>query len=346
MRISFLILLIVTLLLACQKEKISIGASVQDLFYVENKGAQMPVLVEGNTTSKIIVLFVHGGPGGTAIGFNNDEKISAIIEPQYAVAYWEQRAAGISQGTSQLHLSLYIDDLKKVIQVLKHRYGADTKVFLLSHSWGGLIVPGFLTEGNNQQMVKGWINIAGAHNYFLNDSLSREYLLEYSRQQISLNNKTAEWQKIANTVEPLRADYTYKTSSKLIQCAGEAENLIDDIERASGGGGLRQLFTAKFPFSTSQMLSNTGATYFSSLNKEIMYATYSNQLSLIQVPLICITGKYDFTVPMGMANEVMKKTGSSKKKLVVLPRSGHISMDHEYELLYNEILKFVKENAF
>ena len=53
----------------------------------------MPVLVEGNVDSGVIVLWVHGGPGGTAIGFQNDEFCSAQLEPKYAVAYWDQRAA-------------------------------------------------------------------------------------------------------------------------------------------------------------------------------------------------------------------------------------------------------------
>ena len=332
------------LITACQKEKIGTGTNIQDLFYLENQGAKMPILVEGNINSGIILLWVHGGPGGTAIGFQNDENISTRLEPRYAVAYMDQRAAGVAQGnTPKLALDLYAEDLKKAIILLKSRYGASQKVFLLTHSWGGLIAPAFLTEGSNQSMVQGWINVAGAHNYIKNDSLTREYLIRYSKEQIAKNVDVTAWQDIINYVEPRLPDYTYKTSQELNLCADKAEGMVTDITRS--GNGISGLFTQrKKAFSVFSTLGNAGATYFSGLNDKIMYAEYSSKLSLIKIPLLCITGKYDFTVPRGLADEAILKIGSLKKKQVVLPHSGHICMDNEPETFYNEVIQFVEEN--
>lgn len=36
------------------------------------------------------------------------------------------------------------------------------------------------------------------------------------------------------------------------------------------------------------------------------------------------TGKYDYTVPKGLADEVMRNVASSRKKLVILPHSGPV----------------------
>lgn len=335
---------LISLLSGCQTEEISSGTSIQDLFYVENQGAKMPVLVEGNVDSGVIVLFVHGGPGGTAIGFNNDENSSNLLEPSYAVAYWDQRGAGGAQGSNapKLEVGQYVEDLGKVITVLRHRYGADKEIFLLSHSWGGLIVPAFLTQDTNQARVKGWINVAGAHNYHQNDSLTRDYLMRYGQEQIAEGVKTAEWQKVVDTAEKLVPDYTFKTSFDLIVYASEAESLIDDIK---SGGGISDLFSRKkTAFSVFWMASNAGATYFSQLNNKIMYADYSNKLPGITLPLLCITGKYDFIVPRGMADEVMEKVSSTKKGLLILPNSGHICMENEPEAFYAAIVKFIGEN--
>lgn len=336
---------LMSLLSGCQTEEISTGTSIQDLFYVENQGAKMPVLVEGNIDSGTIVLWVHGGPGGTALGFQNDEFSTNLLEPKYAVAYWDQRAAGGAQGsnTPELDVSQYIEDLGKVITVLKHRYGQDKKVFLLSHSWGGLIAAGFLTTGGNQNQVKGWINVAGADNYHKNDSLTRAYLLGYGREQIAQGVKVSDWQKVVDTAEKLVPDYTYQTSFDLIACAGQAETLIDDIHTTGEGiGGL--LSPKKTAFSFFWMISNAGATFFSKLNDKIMYAEYSTQLPRITLPLLCITGKYDFTVPRGMADEVMEKTSSTTKNLVILPHSGHICMSNEPDAFYAAVVKFIGEN--
>ena len=330
---------------SCKKESISIGANVQDLFYLENRGAKMPILVEGNTASGVIIVWVHGGPGGTSIGFQNDEYITKYLESEYAVAYWDQRASGGSQGsfTPKLEFAHYVEDLKKVIILIKHRYGTNSKVFLLSHSWGGLIVPAFLTENDNQSMVKGWINVAGTHNYYLNDSLTREALIKFGNEQIAANIHKKEWEKIVKDAEESVPDYTLKTSTKLNLHANTTDRYIDDIETVPNSG-LTQLLADKTGFSLLWALSNAVATQVSDLPKDIMYAEYSTKLHLIKLPLICITGKYDFVCPRGLADEVIRKTSSTKKRLVILPHSGHLCMIHEPDTYYKEILSFVKEN--
>ena len=338
----FILSLFLLSILSCQKEKITIGTTVQDLFYVENDGAKMPVLVEGNTASKVMVLFVHGGPGGTGIGFNNDENISTYLEKNYAVAYWDQRAAGTAQGNGKLVFDAYVEDMAKVIAVLKYRYGADIKIFVFSHSWGGLIAPGFLTKNNNQNSVKGWINVAGAHNYYMNDSLTRAYLLSFGKDQIAKNIHQAEWQKIVDFSIANVPNYDYKISQNYATCAFSAENYIDDIYPSTGS--ISSLLTKGYPFSFFAFMSNAGSTQFSSLGNEIIRKEYSTKLSMINIPVLCITGKYDFTVPMGLANEVMAKVSSKKKKLVILQHSGHICMDNEPEAFYKEAVAFIEEN--
>jgi pimeloyl-ACP methyl ester carboxylesterase len=328
--------------LACQKETITQSNNAQDFFYVENDGAKMPVLVEGNTASKVIVLFVHGGPGGTAIGFNNDENSTKYLETNYAVAYWDQRAAGTSQGNGKITFDAYVDDMTKVIAVLKHRYGIDSKIFVLSHSWGGLIAPGYLTKGDNQNGIKGWINVAGAHNYYMNDSLTRAYLLSFGKDQIAKNIHKDDWQKVVDFSESNVPNYNYKLSQDFAACAFSAEGYIDDITpNVNGIGGL---FSKGYPFSLFWTVSNAGSTQFSNLGEEIIRKEYSSKLNLITTPVLCITGKYDFTVPSGLAEEVMHKISSKKKKMVILQHSGHICMDNEPEAFYREINAFIEAN--
>ena len=84
--------------------------------------------------------------------------------------------------------------------------------------------------------------------------------------------------------------------------------------------------------------------YPNELGNEIIKIEYSSKLHLIQLPVLCITGKYDFTVPMGMADEVMAKISSAKKKLFKLEHSGHICMENEPDKFYQEVIKFIEEN--
>ncbi len=338
----FLYSIISVFIYSCQQEKISISSNAQDVFYVENDGAKMPVLVEGNTASKIMVLFVHGGPGGTGIGFNNDEAMSKYLKSQYALAFWDQRGAGTSQGNGTLSFDAYVSDMEKVISVLKYRYGADIKLFVMSHSWGGLIAPAFLTKSDNQKGVKGWINVAGAHNYYLNDSLTRAYLLSFGKTQIAQNIHTADWQPIVDYCQVNIPNYDYAMSQNYANCAFSAEGFIDSIHPASAG--ISSILTKGYPFSLFWTVSNAGSTQFSNLGKEIIHKEFSSKLNTITIPVLCITGKYDFTVPMGLAKEVMEKITSKKKHLLILQNSGHICMENEPDAFYGAVKAFIEEN--
>src|SRR5664279_811311 len=179
------------LLTACQKESILISTNASEVFYVENLGASMRVFVEGNTASNIFILIIHGGPGVSSY-FYDTKYISTHLGDKYAMVYWDQRNAGASQGTSNgkdLHLGVMVEDLKKVIEVLKYRYGQDISLFLVGHSFGGLIAADFVTTPGYQQLIKGLINVDGSHNYPLNDTLTREMLLSYGKREISMKRK-------------------------------------------------------------------------------------------------------------------------------------------------------------
>lgn len=158
----------------------------------------MHVLVEGNTASHVFLLFVHGGPGGSSLLYRTDYIISHL-ENNYAVVYWDQRNAGASQGGADganLNIAQMADDLKKVIQVIKARYGANSEVFVLGHSFGGLLTSSFMTTGDNQKMAKGWIFVDGSHDYPLNDTLTRQMLLRVGQEQVTLGHNADEWTTI------------------------------------------------------------------------------------------------------------------------------------------------------
>jgi proline iminopeptidase len=118
-RILILFIIPLFLLVSCQKEKNTHGTSFSESFYVENAGASMRVLVEGNILKKVFIVFVHGGPGAASLIYNTDY-LRNNLEDKYALVYWDQRNSGASQGGSNgrnLTLAQMTDDLKKVVQV-------------------------------------------------------------------------------------------------------------------------------------------------------------------------------------------------------------------------------------
>ncbi len=339
------ILLISILILAgCQKEKTTFDRLASDTFYIENAGASMRVLVEGNTASGIFILFVHGGPGAGAFIYNTDY-ISESIENKYAVIYWDQRNSGASQGNcngSNLTLEQITDDLKKVIYVMKDRYGQDIELFLMSHSFGGLVASDFLTAGENQQLFKGYINIDGSHNYPLNNILTRDMLLSTGKHEVAKNNHIAEWNEILDYCNSLTANINFDESNKLIKYAIQAENYIAGIKKIKPIPlVLGNSVIDHYPLTS--MLVNLLFSENADINKEIANREFSSYLNRITIPVLLLYGKYDFTCPPELGNDFYSRVGSTERRMIISPVSGHNLMVQDKELFSGEVDAFIEK---
>jgi len=194
----FFIIMTTIALIACQKEQIGIGENMSETFFLESNGAAMRIQVEGNTTSGVYLLYIHGGPGTSSYFFNTDY-VTANLERNFAAVYWDQRNAGGSQGTSnadRLTLNQITEDLRKTIQLIRYRYGEDSKVFLLSHSFGGLIATSFMSREEDRLLVDGWIFTDGIYDYPVNDSLARVALNQEAQARVSQGQFEEEWTRI------------------------------------------------------------------------------------------------------------------------------------------------------
>lgn len=338
-----LLLILLISLLGCQKEKITISTAASEVFFVENAGASMRVLVNGNTGSNVYILVIHGGPGLSSY-FYDTKYISQNLGNKYAMVYWDQRNAGASQGNSngdQLNLSQMVDDLKKVIQVLKYRYGNNMSLFLLGHSFGGLIAADFLTRPGNQNMIKGFINLDGSHNYPLNDTLTRQMLLSFGQKQVSINKNTDKWQTIIDYCNSHTGNFNLEESQKLESYASDAEKLTDSV-KAINIASMLFTYSIKDKYPLTAILSNLLYTEDSNFNKELAVSQFSSSLNMITIPVLLLWGKYDFTCPVTLGQDFYNRISSVDKRFVISPVSGHNMILQDEKTFCNEVDSFVQ----
>jgi pimeloyl-ACP methyl ester carboxylesterase len=344
-RFAFFILFLFLFGYSCQKEKITFGTRVSDTFYLDNAGASMRVLVEGNTLSKVFVILVHGGPGESS-WFYNTEYISDNLENKYAIVYWDQRNAGASQGNrngDHLNLAQMTGDLKKVIQVIKARYGEDSSVFILAHSFGGMVASSFMTTEDNQSMVKGWIVVDGSHNYPLNDTLTQRMLLSSASQQISMNHHVSEWEKILSYCSSHDGNFTLEESQQLESFAEDAETYIDGVKKFDAAQLIKSnLFSKEWPLTS--LLVNYLYSSNSALIKELYTAEFSSSLYKVHCPALLLYGKYDFICPKEMGEDLLNRVSSTDKKMVISPVSGHNLMSQDEPLFCREVDQFLERH--
>ena len=327
-------------LLSCQKEKITTEGMISDHFYFENKGATMQVFLEGNISAKKILIMIHGGPGDGSLYFNTS-KATEIAEKDFAIAYWDQRLAGSSQGTIlDYKLACYTADLKKLIAILRYRYGVSQKIYILGHSWGGLIAPLFIKEGSNQQLISGWIQVDGVHNYPLNDSLTRSSLIQFGEQEILADRNTSKWEEIVNYCKANDPKNNIEVARKINKYANSTDPLIADVNK--GNSMLQEInyFIREYDYPITAFPINK-VVNLKNVEQQAYQENISEKLHAFKLPILLLWGKYDFVCPIGLAEDIRNNGGSNDITTKIFDNSGHSPMFHEPVAFWNTVASWV-----
>ena len=120
-------------------------------------GALLHAEAFGHPDSTMIVV-LHGGPGGDYRDLLN---CKVLVNEGYRVIFYDQRGSGLSQRfPRQFYMDLGLgavnlmyDELSGVIA--HYRTSPEQKVFLLGHSWGGILATGY--AGKHPLAIQGLV---------------------------------------------------------------------------------------------------------------------------------------------------------------------------------------------
>jgi pimeloyl-ACP methyl ester carboxylesterase len=350
-RIIFINLLLIIGLASCQKENITISSNVLDTFFAENQGHAMKVEVKGNTASKIIVLVVHGGPGQGTDAYKAMPEFQDILEKKYGVAYWEQRLVDVAHGNKEgdMTLKTYGNDMKAVVLSLKKRYGEDTKVFIMGHSWGGLVTSQFMTDGNNQDLVQGWIFVDAVYDWDQSDKDCVTFVNQLADLEIALGKNVAKWDSIKNSANSfdLTATYTEKNYAVFQGNLFTAGLILYEEDYGKLELPIASPFTI-FSHLRYYLTTDFYGIYFavnSDYSERLTIDARKQKLGLkipsITKPVLVVTGKKDIFVPPIHAKRFYDLLPLGKKEYIELPKSYHFF--EEQELFVNSMVSFIEQ---
>ena len=321
---------------SCGRTEFNLSPTADDFFFLKNKGAEMPIWVQGNTSSKTFVILLNGGPGGSSFIYNELFKpVTDPLEEQYGMVYWEQRSSGSTQGDflpEHMTPEQYVEDLEKVIALLQNKYGSDVGIFLMGISWGGYLSAAYLSKAENQLPIKGWINIVGPHNLAKTSNVSKVKLLPFAQQQVNLANPEPLWQEIIDWCAVNDSIYNKTTFEEFNSLAVQAELQIQDsltmeMSPASLGSQLSFVFTS--PFNAYALSTNQSNIRDSELIELAVRQPLDSQLSNIQTPTIIFSGNFDQIVPHEFLAEQFDLLGSLDKQIFLFEKSGHGLISNE-----------------
>jgi len=115
---------------------------IEEAGFVRIGGVEQWVQIRGERRDNPVLLFLHGGPGFTAIPYFH--RVMRPWERDYTIVHWDQRGAGKSyrhNGTAeQPHPTLeqMIADGIEVAEYVRTRLG-QPKMILVGYSWGSVL---------------------------------------------------------------------------------------------------------------------------------------------------------------------------------------------------------------
>lgn len=309
-----------------------------DYFFFRNKGADMPIWVRGNIASKIFILHLHGGPGGSSIN-EAEEKVYLALEDDYAMVYWDQRGSGCSQGKAKpetINIDQFVEDLEQVIQVINQKYDKPT-LFLMGHSWGGTLGTKFLIKENNQQKIQGWIEIDGAHNFKKGLELSVKWVKDYADEAIAQSKEPDYWQSALNWYQ---ANPVINTKSLLDTHSEEYLNKANAYIYNPNNPALTY-FTGGTLTSPG---GNSNGDYVQEYLQVELSKGYSNEMNKITIPCLILWGKHDGIMPVELAYDAYTNLGtdSLKKQVLIFEHSAHSPNREEPVLFIQQVKQFIE----
>jgi len=103
-------------------------------------GIQQWIRMQGASDTLPVLLFLHGGPGNSVMGYAN--KFTKELEQHFIVVHWDQRESGktanLNSSPDSLEVSLMEKDASELVDYLRKRFHQD-KIYLVGHSWGGFL---------------------------------------------------------------------------------------------------------------------------------------------------------------------------------------------------------------
>ena len=147
-------MLLILGVISCSKENLNLN-NLDETIIVRHKNADMPAYIHGNGSEKVFLIVLHDGPGGNGLKYRVNT-IRTEIEKNNAVVYFDQRGSGNSQGNysdKEVSLDIMAEDVLALAKIIKSKYGNDSKLFLMGHTWGGAMGTAVLLKNQNHFLV-------------------------------------------------------------------------------------------------------------------------------------------------------------------------------------------------
>jgi len=309
---KFLVLIIIVI--ACY---FKIQAQPIDVSYaIKINGINQWVSVKGEDVNKPLLLWLHGGPGGSVM--NKADKFTKELQKKFIVVQWDQRETGktlsLNKSDQPLTLHLFQQDTHDIIDSLLAQFHYK-KLYLVGHSWGTAL--GFYIADKYPGLLYAYIAISP----MINQLESERVALNMLKENAVKRGKKKEINELSDIRIPFEnGEQLYSLRKWLLAFSGQ------------------RLLNISFP---KQFVLSWASTWLTVFN-EASSINLFEKVPEIKCPVYFFTGRKDYQTYFAITEEYYTKVIAPKKQLFWFEQSGHTIPDTEpalmQDIIINEIL--------
>lgn len=285
-----------------------------------------------------ILLFLHGGPGGSEISSAYIHYGKSKLENKFILVNWDQRGSGKSFSkninSDSMNIRQLVDDGIEVVKHLMKKFNKN-KIYLVGHSWGSILGMKMIERDSN--LFFAYISISQLVNMKLSEKRSLDIAISLANE---LKNKRAisELQALKefNTQNNNYLKYMDIHRSWLAKLGG----LYYSKKRINPSMlFIAALFSPEYKLNDVVKLKDGLNFSIRYMWGEIMNINLLENIVNYDIPIYFIVGKNDNISYPDLIDEYFKKIIAPKKEIIYFKESGHSPHFEEWDKYENTVIQ-------
>ena len=302
-----------------RKHMISTPEGIDEEVVLNVGGIKQYLYIRGQNKNNPIILFLHGGPGGTMTSVLHVYQYHQ--ESDYTVVNWDQRVSGKTYFLNQkgaekldvqLNINILLDDLHEIVMYLQQRF--EKKVILMGHSWGTVL--GSLYVIKHPETVQAFVGVGQTIN--LNEGILEMGAL--LRAKAEANDAVADVSRVDEYMSRVRQSSTIANSEAMeLYKIGKKYMPVDLNTTIFLKGLLTSPYYSLRELSYYLKMGKLAGTLFKYLvNYDLRDFSFE-----YDIPIIYMLGERDWHTRI-IAKSYFDKLKAPFKQFIIIEEAGHI----------------------
>lgn len=310
-----------------------IANSIAEVKKIMIGGVNQYLMIRGNSINNPVILFIHGGPGQSEIGYIRE--CQRELEEKFIVVRWDQRGSGLSSKSipkESLNLNTFILDTNEISDYLIKRFN-QPKIFISGHSWGTIVATNAIK--NTPEKYLAYIGVGQVVDAKEGEKISYEYTMSEAKKQ---NNV-----KVIKKLEKIGPP-PYKPEDFLMraQCLSMLGCVFKTKPKTNMGKAL--MSSSEYNLSTKLGYIRNALTCSKILASEMLQIKFLEDIKELKVPIYFIMGKYDYHTPTAVVEKFYNQLQAPKKDFILFENSAHVPQLEENEKFNKTLIRILEEN--